>query len=302
MARTRKFKKSDNQNKASRGAQRGARKHWLFGVHAVLSAMQNTGRTIHRIVITDDTAHHHKETIDVVLKYSEVSLPSLERVSRDDIGALLPEAVVHQGIAALVSPLKEICLEDAITEIELEEAPHSKSKDEWDGTSKGRTVVLVLDQVTDPQNVGAILRSAAAFNVRAVITTDHRSAPPTSTLAKAASGALEVVPYLGIPNLVHGIEQLKRAGFWVYGLAEEGEKYLADALPTQGKIALIMGAEGSGLRRLTRQHCDMLVKLPTSEIFPVLNVSAAAAVALYETARNGLIPPTRQKTKERPKT
>ncbi|WP_343561387.1 23S rRNA (guanosine(2251)-2'-O)-methyltransferase RlmB [Kiloniella sp. b19] len=281
MARPKRFKKSGNKNRSGRSEGSANREHWLFGVHAVLSAMQNPKRIIQRIIITDEAASHHEDTINMVLEYSELDLPGMERMSRDDISALLPEGVVHQGIAALVSPLEETYLEDVVSEIELEDRARNKAGDD----GEGRTVVLVLDQVTDPHNVGAILRSAAAFNARAVITTDRKAAPPTGTLAKTASGALEVVPYVGVPNLVRGIEQLKRAGFWVYGLAGEGEKNLSDALPAHGKIALIMGAEGSGLRRLTREHCDMLVKLPTSEVFSVLNVSAAAAVALYETAR-----------------
>ena len=197
-------------------------------------------------------------------------------MSRDDLCALLPEGAVHQGLAALVAPLAETHIEDVIRNIEERDI---------NSESKRRTVVMILDQVTDPHNVGAVLRSAAAFGACAVISPERKSAPPTGTLAKTASGALEITPCIGVTNLVRALEHLKRHGFWIYGLSGDGEKSLADALPAQGRIALVMGAEGGGLRRLTREHCDLLVSLPTAPQFPVLNVSAAAAIALYETAR-----------------
>ncbi len=250
--------------------------HWLFGIHAVLATLANPTRIIRRVVLTPEAAKQHEKTISRLYATAKTDLPAPAHMSRSDLCALLPEGTVHQGLAALVAPLAETHLEDVMRNIEEEDI---------NSESKGRTVVVILDQVTDPHNVGAVLRSAAAFGACAVISPERKSAPPTGTLAKTASGALEITPYIGVTNLVRALEQLKHYGFWIYGLSGDGEKRLADVLPTHGRIALIMGAEGAGLRRLTREHCDLLVSLPTTPQFPVLNVSAAATVALYETAR-----------------
>ena len=142
----------------------------------------------------------------------------------------------------------------------------------------------MLDQITDPHNVGAILRSAAAFDVGAVIATDRNAPTESGVMAKAASGALEVVPLITVTNLVQAIEKIKKAGYWIAGMDGNAKQTIAEA-KLDRKTALVLGAEGSGLRRLTAEHCDYLVKLPMSGRIESLNVSNAAAVALYELYR-----------------
>jgi 23S rRNA (guanosine2251-2'-O)-methyltransferase len=139
-----------------------------------------------------------------------------------------------------------------------------------------------LDQVSDPHNVGAILRSAAVFGAKALILTDRNAPSESGVLAKSASGALEIVPLIRVTNLAHTIKDLKDIGFWCVGFAETGTTTL-DQIDLKGKIALVMGAEGDGMRRLTKDLCDFTVSLPTAASFSALNVSNAAAIALYET-------------------
>jgi 23S rRNA (guanosine2251-2'-O)-methyltransferase len=233
---------------------------WLHGRHAVGAALANPNRTVLEFVAT-------KEALD--------SLPdprgrrpglNIRLLDRAQIGAMLPAGAVHQGLALRVTPLPPIELERVLGE---REAP--------------RRTIVVLDHVTDPHNVGAVLRSAAAFGALAVVVTERVSARAEGTLAKAASGALDHVPLVAVVNLARALEQLKTAGFWCLGLDSEAERDLDEGLPGLS-IALVLGAEGEGLRRLTRERCDLIVRLPTRAGFPSLNVSNAAAVALYAVA------------------
>jgi 23S rRNA (guanosine2251-2'-O)-methyltransferase len=186
-----------------------------------------------------------------------------------DLARLLPEGAVHQGVALAAEPLAEPALEDIC------EAKPADGK---------RRVILLLDQVSDPRNVGAILRSAAAFDALGLVTTERHAAPVTGVLAKAASGALETVPLVTVTNLARALDDLADFGFWRVGLDGHGTTDLSDAVPGQD-IALVLGAEGAGLRRLTREKCDLIARLPISDKVESLNVSAAAAVALYELRR-----------------
>lgn len=236
--------------------------YWIYGNHAVLAAIDNPRRQIRRLVQSDPSGER------AARGGSSRQLPAWETLRRDELDRLAGRESVHQGVAAQVEPLPETEIEDLIAL----------------AGDRAEAVLVVLDQVTDPHNVGAILRSAAAFGALGVMLTERHAAPETGTLAKAASGALEVVPLVRVANLARAMEQLKEASFWCAGLAAEGQRTLAEAR-LSGRIALCLGAEGAGLRRLTRAHCDLLVKLPTRGPIDHLNVSNAAAVALYELTR-----------------
>jgi 23S rRNA (guanosine2251-2'-O)-methyltransferase len=229
--------------------------YWLYGSHAVEAALANPARTHRRLLLTAEAAKAHPHW-------------SGEIIDRAELDRHLPPAAVHQGVAALVEPLPDLTLEDLARR----------------GQARESAVIVVLDQVTDPHNVGAILRSAAAFGALAVVAPDRHAPHETGALAKAASGALERISLVRVTNLVRALESLKSSGFWVAGLAGEAKETLAQAKLT-GRIALVLGAEGDGLRRLTREHCDLLVRLPMTGAMESLNVSNAAAVALYELIR-----------------
>ncbi len=204
------------------------------------------------------------------------SAPAIEIVARERIDRLLPEGAVHQGLAVRVDPLPQPTIQEF-----LAPDPGPAGSAGESGAPGRRRVVVVLDQVTDPQNTGAVLRSAAAFGALALITTRRHAPPESGALAKAASGALEQVPYLQVGNLARALDALKSAGFWCLGLSGAAESSLATADPG-GPIALVLGAEGTGLRRLTAEACDIMARLPTQGPIDALNVSNAAAVALYE--------------------
>lgn len=179
-----------------------------------------------------------------------------------DLARLVPDETPHQGVVIEVEPLEEAWLDELI------------------GDMPGKSVLLVLDQVTDPHNVGAILRSAAAFGAIGIVTQDRHSPPESGVVAKAASGALERVPWVRVVNLARALEEIGAAGFWRIGLAGDSQTDLGEALGPP-RIALVLGAEGAGLRPNTREHCDALARLPITGAVESLNVSNAAAVALY---------------------
>lgn len=238
----------------------------LWGVHPVLSALGNERRRCHRLLATAEVLAAHGPEIARLGRLRP--LPQPETAGRADLDALCPPGAVHQGIVLMAEPLPDTDVADLVAAAE----------------GRDQAVVMVLDQVTDPHNVGAILRSAAAFGALGLIMPDRNAPDETGTLAKSASGALERLPLVRAINLVRALEELKTAGFWIAGLAGEATQTLAEAR-LSGRIALVMGSEGEGLRRLTREHCDHLVKLPQSDLVESLNVSNAAAVALYELVR-----------------
>ena len=224
----------------------------FWGKHAVAAALDNPNRKVLRAWATRDAATSMNFPKDVAVTLADVA----------DLGRLVPHDAPHQGVVIELEPLEEVWLDDILT------------------SAAERAVVLVLDQVTDPHNVGAILRSAAAFGVAGIVTQDRHSPSESGVVAKSASGALERVPWARVVNLARALEEIGEAGFWRIGLAGDVESTLAEALGPQ-RVALVLGAEGPGLRPNTRDHCDALARLPISGAVESLNVSNAAAVALY---------------------
>jgi 23S rRNA (guanosine2251-2'-O)-methyltransferase len=224
----------------------------LWGKHAVSAALDNPDRKVLKAWATREAAGFMQFPSEVAVTLAEVA----------DLGRLVPHDAPHQGIVIEVEPLEDMWIGEILTG-----APE-------------RAVMLVLDQVTDPHNVGAILRSAAAFGAVGIVTQDRHSPTESGVLAKAASGALERVPWVRVVNLARALEEIGEAGFWRIGLAGDAETDLREALGPQ-RVALVLGAEGPGMRQNTREHCDALARLPIGEGMESLNVSNAAAVALY---------------------
>ncbi|HEV2746565.1 MAG TPA: RNA methyltransferase [Allosphingosinicella sp.] len=224
----------------------------FWGRHAVAAALANRERTVKRIWVTREAAAGFEFDPAVPLTYADAA----------DLGRLVPGDAPHQGIVIEVEKLPDIPLGDLV-----------------EGAPEGRPL-LVLDQVTDPHNVGAILRSAAAFDALGIVTQDRHAPPESGALAKAASGALETVPWVRVVNLARALGEIAEAGFWRVGLTGAAEMTLAEAMGPP-RIALVLGAEGEGMRHNTELHCDALARLPVSGRVESLNVSNAAAVALY---------------------
>lgn len=239
---------------------------YLYGVHAVTQALLNPDRRNKRLLCTEKGFESLREAWDDA-EAEGITLPVKSIVEKEDIDRLLPRDAVHQDVLLDTLPLEEVFLADITLH-----APDD-------------AVILVLDQVTDPHNVGAIMRSAAAFGALAVVVQTLHAPDITGVLAKTASGAVEHVPLVREVNLSRSLEHLKKAGFFCIGLAEEGKSTLAGMNLGKSKTALVLGAEGDGLRRLVAENCDTLAKLPTQGPIGSLNVSNAAAVALYELAR-----------------
>lgn len=230
--------------------------YWIYGLHAVRAALSNRSRKPRKVAATS-------RSLSQIANILPAGLP-IEPADPEAISKMVPAGAVHQGIAVLCEPLPVISLQQA-----LEKAP------------EGQRIVAVLDQITDPQNEGAILRSAAAFGVSAVIVQSRHAPPESGALAKAASGALEIVPRISVVNISRALEALGRMDFWRIALAGDAQTSLRDAARA-GDIAIVLGAEGSGVRRLVRENCDIAAAIPVNEAVQSLNVSNAAAIALYE--------------------
>ncbi|MBS0559309.1 MAG: RNA methyltransferase [Proteobacteria bacterium] len=231
---------------------------WLYGLHAIAAALANPARRLRRLLLTEEALASLQERVP-----APWPLPH-ETVDRQRLEHLLGRDVAHQGMALLA----DLLMPPGLAQTLQRSGP-----------------LVVLDQVTDPRNVGAILRSAAAFGAAAVITQDRNAPEETGALAKAASGALETVPLLRAVNIARTLIALKAANLWVVGLDAAAPGPLSGPALSQRRVALVLGAEGEGMRRLTRDTCDELVALSMPGAMESLNVSAAAAIALYEITR-----------------
>ncbi|QCE32638.1 23S rRNA (guanosine(2251)-2'-O)-methyltransferase RlmB [Acetobacteraceae bacterium] len=254
-------KRRPSRNRAEkthrRRSGRAGGSYWLYGLHAALSALENPDRDILEIRLGEtlpDEIHH-------AIAQRRLSAQSNDRQALSELCGM---DAVHQGIAMKVNPLKN---DHTLEEIAAMKGP-----------------ILVLDQVTDPRNVGSLLRSAAAFNVAAVIVQERHAPPETGTMAKTASGALDIVPIIRETNLSRAIEILKKNGRWIVGLDADG-KSLPKANLDANKTVLVLGAEGKGMRRLVEGNCDETLSIPMNAIMESFNVSVAGAIALYEINR-----------------
>jgi 23S rRNA (guanosine2251-2'-O)-methyltransferase len=240
-----------------RGSGRATHGHVrLWGRHAVEAALMNPRRQHRKLWATREGVASLDGELppDFPVEYADVS----------DLARLVAHDAPHQGLVLECEPLEDFHLDDVLD-------------------ADAARPIVVLDQVTDPHNVGAILRSAAAFGAAALVTQDRHAPPEGGALAKAASGALEIVPWVRVVNLARALEDMAEAGYWRIGLEGEAEALFADAVPA-GPVALVLGAEGEGLRHNIAAHCDALARLPMSGAIESLNVSNAAAIALYAIA------------------
>ena len=224
----------------------------FWGKHAVAAALDNPERRVLKAWATREAAAYMDFPQDVPVTLADVA----------DLGRLVPYDAPHQGVVIEVEPLEDMWLGDLLAQADE------------------RAVLLVLDQVTDPHNLGAILRSAAAFGALGIVTQDRHAPPESGVVAKAASGALERVPWARVVNLARALEEIADAEFWRIGLSGDAGTDLKDALGPP-RVALVLGAEGAGMRQNTRDHCDAIARLPITDAVESLNVSNAAAVALY---------------------
>ncbi len=234
----------------------------LYGRHAVMATLRNPRRRIDKLICTAENA------AEIIRKFPQISL---EIATKRDIDRLLPADAVHQGFALYCAPLEPVSLEEICIAAD----------------NLAKCYVLILDQVTDPHNIGAIIRSCAAFGALALIVQDKNSPLESGAMAKAAAGTLELVPVVRTTNLSRAADILKKHGFWIAGMDGHAQTTL-DKVDKNGKLAIVMGSEGSGMRRLVEESCDLVVRLPIADNVESLNVSAAAAIALYELSRNSI--------------
>lgn len=228
----------------------------FWGRHAVTAALANPARVVRKLWGTREAIASLQLPPLLPVVYAEAA----------DLGRMVPADAPHQGLVIDVDPLEDVWLGDLL----------EQGRDD-------RRPLVILDQVTDPHNVGAVLRSAAAFDALGIVTQDRHAPPESGALARSASGALETVPWVRVVNLARALDEIAEAGFWRIGLTGHASQTLGDTMG-QARVALVLGAEGEGLRQNTEAHCDQLAKLPISPKVESLNISNAAAIALYAIA------------------
>ncbi len=231
----------------------------LYGRHAVWAALANPQRQIEKLVCSEENVAEVKKQFPKL---------TVLTATKKEIDKLLPADVPHQGYALYTRPLESPALEDMC--VAAQDMPQCR--------------VVVLDQVTDPQNIGAIIRSAAAFGALAVVMQDKNAPWESGALVKAAAGTFEIVPLVRVTNLSRALDKLKDSGFWVVGMDGYATQTI-ESLDKSGRLAVVMGSEGTGMRRLVEENCDVSVRLPISDKVESLNVSTAAAIVLYELSR-----------------
>ncbi|MEL6862595.1 MAG: RNA methyltransferase [Pseudomonadota bacterium] len=254
MSKPRPRNRPNSYRRKSSPKPHGSGENWLWGVHAVSAALANPRRKLKRLIGT-------KNGLDRL-----AGKPGrAELVDPGAIDALLPRDAVHQGLAAQFEPLAVIQIEDVI--------------------ERGARHVVVLDQVSDPHNLGAIYRSAAAFGFEALVLQTRNAPPISGIVAKAAVGAIETVSECRVVNIARALDALNAAGYHTIGLAGEGQAMIDQAVNGAGKLAIVLGAEGPGLRPGVAKACAELARIPITSEMESLNVSNAAAIAFYEAAR-----------------
>ena len=229
--------------------------HWIYGRHSVEAVLNSDKREISRVVVGNEN--------NAIIELAQRRRIVAETMDGSFFDSIFGKNAIHQKCAALVGDLPQLCVEDLLND------------------DDDTRPFVILDQVTDPQNIGSILRASAVFDARAVIVQDKHSPELSATSLKASSGASELVPLIRVTNLASTIKLLQKNNFWSVGLDERGDKLLAE-LPANTKYAIIIGSEGKGMRKLTKGYCDFLVKIPSSEKFSTLNAAQAATVSLYE--------------------
>lgn len=255
------MKKKPHSKDFSKGNNSSQKDIYLYGKHPVSLALLNKKRVVREVLVLSTSLDKIQIPKNVPFKI----------VSKDQLDALVGKDAVHQGVVARCQPLPQYDIVDLLDEIQ----------------DKDYALVVILDQVTDPHNIGAVLRSAAAFNASGVIIPQNGAPDETGVLAKSASGALELIPLIKVKNLTRSMDELKENGFWCIGL-DGYAKHSVYQTKLPKKCVVVMGSEGDGLRRLTSENCDDTVKLPMNPSVESLNVSNACAIALYEWNRQHL--------------
>ena len=247
--------------------QQNEKAYWLYGKHSVLSALNNPNRKITQLLVTNNSIKFFNlKNIDIKDLGVNYKIIQKEEISR----IIEMPGVLHQGVALKVLPIIQRSFYEMLQILK----------------QKQKSIVVILDQILDPHNIGAIIRTAAAFGVDVVINTKNNSPEENSTLVKSSSGAFEIIPYIQVVNLISTIKELKSIGYWVIGLTHTANSNINNISLDFEKIAIILGSEEKGLRKLSSKHCDLLTRINISNSVESLNVSNAAAIALHKIALN----------------